>query len=129
MCGFGALRNLVRPFIALSFPVCYNLDTFRPEYFSKWQNLLQQSFENVETSSRNNSSKWVEGGIDHEESKELLAIWLALILTLTLFPTALATGDGGAGGTLPEPAEVQVIWGYDADQVEIVSGSRDDSSQ
>ena len=57
-----------------------------------------------------------------KKARTLLAIWLALILTLTLFPTALATGDGGAGGTLPEPAEVQVIWGYAADQVEIVSG-------
>lgn len=57
-----------------------------------------------------------------KKARTLLAIWLALILTLTLFPTALATGDGGAGGTLPEPAEVQVIWGYDSDQVEIVSG-------
>ncbi len=57
-----------------------------------------------------------------KKARTLLAIWLALILTLTLFPTALATGDGGASGTPPEPAEVQVIWGYNVDQVEIVSG-------
>lgn len=29
-----------------------------------------------------------------KKARTLLAIWLALILTLTLFPTALATGDG-----------------------------------
>lgn len=36
-----------------------------------------------------------------KKARTLLAIWLALILTLTLFPTALA--DGGDGGTNPDP--------------------------
>ena len=36
-----------------------------------------------------------------KKARTLLAIWLALILTLTLFPTALA--DGGDKGTNPDP--------------------------
>ena len=36
-----------------------------------------------------------------KKARTLLAIWLALILTLTLFPTALA--DGGDKGTKPDP--------------------------
>ena len=58
-----------------------------------------------------------------KKARTLLAIWLALILTLTLFPTALATGDGGTGGTLPEPAEVQVILGVSAQVAVMVTVS------
>ena len=36
-----------------------------------------------------------------KKARTLLAIWLALILTLTLFPTALATGDGTDPGSTP----------------------------
>ena len=43
-----------------------------------------------------------------KKARTLLAIWLALILTLTLFPTALATGDGTepTGGATFTPHQV-----------------------
>ena len=42
-----------------------------------------------------------------KKARTLLAIWLALILTLTLFPTALATGDGN--GDTPQEFTVNAI--------------------
>lgn len=49
-----------------------------------------------------------------KKARTLLAIWLALILTLTLFPTALATGDDGGSAT-PNPltTDKQVDWNVD----------------
>ena len=56
-----------------------------------------------------------------KKARTLLAIWLALILTLTLFPTALADGENEVpdptGDT--DPTTYTVEWTVDEDQVEV----------
>lgn len=56
-----------------------------------------------------------------KKARTLLAIWLALILTLTLFPTALADGENKVpdptGDT--DPTTYTVEWTVDEDQVEV----------
>ena len=62
-----------------------------------------------------------------KKARTLLAIWLALILTLTLFPTALAVEENGETGnpTGTDPTESQTVnvsWGYSTEQISTVDG-------
>lgn len=62
-----------------------------------------------------------------KKARTLLAIWLAFILTLTLFPTALAVEENGETGnpTGTDPTESQTVnvsWGYSTEQISTVDG-------
>ena len=53
-----------------------------------------------------------------KKARTLLAIWLALILTLTLFPTALATGDGTEPDSAPAPSTYTISLQYDSNAIQ-----------
>lgn len=53
-----------------------------------------------------------------KKARTLLAIWLALILTLTLFPTALATGDGTEPDNTPAPSTYTISLQYDSNAIQ-----------
>ena len=53
-----------------------------------------------------------------KKARTLLAIWLALILTLTRFPTALATGDGTKPDSIPAPSTYTISLQYDSNAIQ-----------